>query len=112
MLSGYFSYGSIHREKISYENIKQASGVSHALQSLLPGWTKRSFSLLFPVLFWTLADQLRIYFLNLLQGYPNPALKIILISTISSFAGNLWFLWVVWFCYTITLIMHVLFQDS
>lgn len=112
MLSGYFAWGSIHGAKTDYEEKKQSQGFLKALRSLLPGWTKRSFSLLFPILFWTLADQLRICISNIWQGYPNPDFKTLVISTILSFAGNLWFLWALWFCYTVTLIMHVIFKDS
>ena len=112
ILSGYFAYNSIHHTKGNYEEMRQSSGTSKALQSLMPGWIKRSFSLLFPIFFWSFADQIRIYLINIRQGYPNPDLKAVFISTLLSFAANLWFLWVVWFCYTITLIMHVIFHDS
>lgn len=112
ILSGYFAYSSIHCAKINFEEIKYISGTSKALQSLLPVWLKRSFSLLFPILFWTLEERIRIYLINAWHGYPNPDFKTNLLTTFLSFAGNLWFLWVLWFCYTVTLVMHVIFHDS
>ena len=112
MLSGYFSRTSIQNAKESFHKIKQAKGNISALKSLVPPWLKRSFTLLFPILFWTLADQFRIIFLNFYKGYPNQDFKSWMFSTVFLFASNLWFLWVLWFCYTITLVMHVIFRDS
>ncbi len=112
MLSGFFAWNSIHRAKLIFDKQLRKHGKVQAYKTLLPEWGKRSFALLLPVFFWTLLDQFRGFCINAYHGYPQPDLKTWLLSTGLLLLTNLWFLWVVWFCYTVTLIMHVLFHDN
>ena len=98
LISGYFARKSIDRAKTKAERL-----------SLLK---RRSFSLLTPILFWTVFELLYAYVSNIIKGYPNLPLSGIAVEFIKKLLVNCWFLWAVFWCFLLVYIMHYYLKDS
>ena len=96
MISGYLSWGSIHKAKERKERI-----------DLLK---RRAASLLTPIFLWTAVDYIRILISNHINGEPQP--EALIFVYFYNALNNLWFLWAVWWCFCIVYIMHYFFKDS
>ncbi len=96
MISGY----------LGWRGIAGADGRSGRIRLL----KKRAASLLIPVFAWTALDYARILIVNGLRGEPQP--EALVFVYFYNALNNLWFLWAVWWCFLVVLVMHHFLRDS
>lgn len=96
IISGYLSWGSIHK----------ANGRKERTALL----KRRAASLLTPVFLWTAVDYIRILISNYINGEPQP--EALIFVYFYNALNNLWFLWAVWWCFCIVYFMHYIFKDN
>lgn len=96
MISGYLGWKGI-------EGANTGSGRIRLLR-------KRAVSLLIPVFAWTALDYARILVVNHLNGEPQP--EALVFVYFYNALNNLWFLWAVWWCFLVVLVMHHFLRDN
>lgn len=98
MISGYFAWDSIAGMQKSEEKWKLLS--------------KRSATLLIPVLGWTCLDYVRLFMEHGVQLPVFQSLYSFMENFLLSVLTNAWFLWAVFWCFLIVFFMHCFFKDS
>ncbi len=96
MISGYLSWRGIERAS-------ERGGWANLLK-------RRAASLLTPVFAWTALDYVRILIINSLNGEPQP--EALVFVYFYNALNNLWFLWAVWWCFLVVLVMHRFLRDN
>lgn len=98
LIAGYFARQSIDRAQDKSQRI-----------ILLK---RRAFTLLSPIFFWTFFECVYSYIFNLIYGYPNQSVSMLVLEYIKKLPTNCWFLWAAFWCFLLVYIMHYYLRDS
>lgn len=99
LLAGWYAYYSM--KKLEGDRKKQWKF-----------WGKKAFTYITPIFLWTVFEFVRGAILREINGEEQIKIGDLLISFVSYFFTNLWFLWAILICLTIVFIMHFYLEDN
>ena len=98
LLAGWYAYYSLR--KLEDDRKKQFKFLG-----------RRAFTYVFPIFFWTVFEFVRGFIMNSKNGSEFVFFDF-LVSFISYFLTNLWFLWAILICLVIVFVMHFYLEDN